>query len=44
LELVPSAGGATPVIAGAFGALGPVEAVVIVLVADHALAPMVFEA
>ena len=36
LLLLPSEGGATPVIDGAFGANGP-DAVVRVLLADHAL-------
>jgi hypothetical protein len=44
LELVPSGGGATLVIAGAFGAYGPVVDVVSVLMADHALVPAAFEA
>ena len=43
LVLVPSAGGVTLAIAGAFGAYGPPAAVVNVLVADHALAPTRFE-
>ncbi len=41
LALVPSGGGATAVIDGAFGANGP-EAVVSVLPADHALVPATF--
>ena len=44
MVLVPSGGGATLAIAGAFGAYGPVAAVVSVLVADHALVPAVFKA
>jgi hypothetical protein len=43
LVLVPSGGGATLAINGVFGAYGPVEAVVSVLVADHALVPPVFD-
>ena len=42
LEVVPSGGGMTPVIAGALGANGPAEAVVRVLVADQALEPAAF--
>ena len=41
--VVPSAGGATPVIVGAFGTDGPVVAVIVVLLADHALVPAAFE-
>jgi hypothetical protein len=41
----PFGGGETLVIAGAFGANGPVAAAVLsVLVADHALVPPPFEA
>jgi hypothetical protein len=40
---VPSGCGATPAIAGAFGANVPAEAVVSVLVVDHALVPVAFE-
>jgi len=43
LLFVPSGGGATLAIAGAFGAYGPAVAVVSVLVADHALVPPAFE-
>jgi hypothetical protein len=45
LVLVPSAGGATPATAGAFGAYGPpaAAAVVSVAVADHGLVPVAFE-
>ena len=42
LEVVPSAGGATLAITGAFGAFDPVDAVVSVVVADHALVPAAF--
>jgi hypothetical protein len=43
LVVVPSGGGATLVIAGAFGAYGPAAAVVSVLMADHALVPAALE-
>jgi hypothetical protein len=39
---VPSGGGATPVITGAFGACGPLEAVVSVLDTDQTLVPAMF--
>jgi hypothetical protein len=42
LVLVPSTGGATPEIAGAFGGYVGVVDVVSVLVADHALVPAAF--
>jgi hypothetical protein len=42
LVAVPPNGGATLAMAGAYGAYGPVLAVVSVLVADHALAPAAF--
>jgi hypothetical protein len=42
--VVPFGGGATLAMAGAFGAPGPVAAAVVsVVVADHALVPVVFE-
>jgi hypothetical protein len=43
LVLVPSTGGATLAIAGAFGAYGPAADVVSVLMADHALVPVASE-
>ena len=43
LLFVPSGGGAMLATVGAFGAYGPAEAVVSVLVVDQALAPAAFE-
>src|SRR5580658_6356500 len=42
LEFVPSGGGVTLAIAGAFGAYGPADAVASVLVTDQALVPVAF--